>query len=62
MGQTFTLEEIKAAFWKHFKGAGELWFPAVDDSDAEQAVCDQWEQFTEALKQPVSGSSSSTEV
>lgn len=67
--QAFTLEEIKAAFWKTFHGAGELWFPdpSMNASErakenANEAVDEQWCEFTKNITQPSSHSSSSTTV
>jgi hypothetical protein len=49
----YTLDEIKAAFWRQFHQSGELWFPyASEGVSAEE--CDavtrmQWEDFVDAL-------------
>ena len=49
----YTLDEIKAAFWKHFEGAGELWFPYPevnpDPDERSNAVEDEWGEFEKVL-------------
>lgn len=48
----FTLEEIRAAFWKTFRGAGEVWFSYFDAAEADQGTEAEWESFTEYLEKP----------
>lgn len=46
----FTLDEIRAAFWAEFNGAGEIWFPDPDrHENAEDFITAQWGQFCENL-------------
>ncbi len=47
--RTFTLDEIRAAFWANFKGAGELWFPSREEEAAENATATRWEEFADRL-------------
>jgi len=56
MEKTFTLEEIKKAFWLEFHESGELWFPYRHDEDddegireAEQVTGGFWEDFVDLL-------------
>jgi hypothetical protein len=52
MKKIFTLEEIKAAFWKNFKGAGEIYFGHNDKDDeeySEEATQEEWEDFLKYL-------------
>jgi hypothetical protein len=45
----YTLEEVKEAFWKTFKGAGELWFSYVV-TEADESVDYRWQEFLKNLK------------
>ncbi len=52
--RTYTLEEIKVAFWAQFDGAGELWF-SPEQPEAEDAwtqVECEWNEFVEKLENP----------
>jgi hypothetical protein len=48
--KTYTLREIKTAFWSQFHESGELWFDYLGD-DEENEICtnDYWEEFIECL-------------
>lgn len=64
MQETFTLEEIKSAFWKTFRGCGELWFPyeklSYSSAEIDGAVEQQWGDFLENLKPRSSEASQAT--
>jgi len=46
----YTLEEIKAAYWKQFHQSGEVWFP-YGSGDSDEVVTDsEWDEFKEHLK------------
>ena len=47
---TFTLEQIKAAFWKNFHESGELWFSYLgSDEENQNATETHWQEFERAL-------------
>lgn len=49
---TYTLDDIKKAFWKEFHCAGELWFvypPFGDKMECEQSTESFWWDFVESL-------------
>lgn len=48
--QTYTLEQIKAAFWREFHGAGELWFEYRGEKESSDATESGWESFLEELE------------
>ena len=56
--ETYTLEEIKAAFWKAFHKSGELWFdylerpedPMPDEEHWNGATNGYWEDLRDALR------------
>ena len=49
--QLFSLEQIRAAFWAHFHGAGELWFSYFgSDEECEAITQEHFDQFVLALK------------
>jgi len=44
-------ERIKSAFYKVFRGAGELWFPYDEPIEVElEAVNEQWDKIEQALQ------------
>jgi len=49
---TYTLEQVKEAFWKTFRGAGELWFSYSEDAPEgmEEDVEAKWRDFLENLE------------
>uniref|UniRef100_A0A6H1ZJC4 Uncharacterized protein n=1 Tax=viral metagenome TaxID=1070528 RepID=A0A6H1ZJC4_9ZZZZ len=52
---TYTLKQVKEAFWKTFKGAGELWFSYFDRTPEEvegmeEDVNAEWKDFLENLQ------------
>ena len=49
---TYTLEQVKEAFWKTFKGAGELWLGDSEryPEEAEDLVGHEWKDFLENLE------------
>ena len=49
---TYTLEQVKEAFWKTFRGAGELWFSYSEDDPEgmEEDVEAKWRDFLENLE------------
>ena len=54
MKDTFTIAEIKQAFWKSFHQAGELWFPypvqgSGDSTVGEEATRSAFREFWEHL-------------
>jgi hypothetical protein len=50
--KTYTLRQIKEAFWKEFHKSGEQWFSYFDDSEEENESCTNsyWEEFVEELE------------
>lgn len=50
--KSYSEDSIRAAFWKTFKGAGEIWFPygVEHEAEAEGVTADYWETFREALE------------
>jgi lauroyl/myristoyl acyltransferase len=46
----YTEEQIKAAFWETFHESGEIWFSNSDEVN-ERCTNEQWEYFTENLKE-----------
>jgi hypothetical protein len=48
--RTYTLTEIKRAFWATFHKSGELWFPyRGPDDHCDRATESSWEQFKQGL-------------
>ena len=48
---TFTLEQIKAAFWKEFHKSGELWFNYFGSEEECNASTEPaWRDFEESLR------------
>ncbi len=46
----YTKEQVKAAFWRRFRGAGELWFPYVGrDEEIDKSVDDVWQGMAQEL-------------
>jgi len=45
----YTLEEIRAAFWKQFHASGELWFPYPDEENTDENCAEYtelaWKDF-----------------
>lgn len=51
MEKSFTLSQIKAAFWEKFHEAGELWFDYLGNKeDNESCTNSSWEEFFESLE------------
>ena len=49
--KTYTLAEIKAAFWREFHLCGELWFGYLgSDEDNEDYTQSEWEDFERELE------------
>lgn len=49
--ETFTLEEIKRAFWANFYGVGEIFFDYLDNEETNnESVEIEWNTFLEELK------------
>ena len=47
---TFTLEEVKKAFWETFNESGELWFDYLDNAEENNKCTNEfWEDFLENL-------------
>jgi hypothetical protein len=48
---TYTLEEIKQAFWGEFHESGELWFPNYtgDKQENQEVTEEYWYEFVEEL-------------
>jgi len=38
----YTLAEVKAAFWKTFHEAGEIWLPYGDDKESNESSTESW--------------------
>jgi len=55
---TYSLDAIKAAYWKEFHGRGEIFFDYFTDkgnpNGPEECTQSYWEDFEEALKSPPS--------
>jgi hypothetical protein len=52
--KTYTLDQIKIAFWKEFHESGELWFPYFHDYpneniENEEVTNSFWAEFLEEL-------------
>jgi hypothetical protein len=49
--QTYTLEQIKKAFWEEFHESGELWFDYLGHEE-ENTECTNsyWDSFVETLE------------
>lgn len=51
--QTYTLAQIKKAFWARFHEKGELWFNYLDSPEEnEEDTNASWEAFLEELEKP----------
>lgn len=47
----FTVDEIRAAFWKTFHQSGELWFNYFGPpSDDERDTTSRWEEYLDYLE------------
>lgn len=52
MERTFTLDQIKRAFWDNFHESGEVWFDYLGSKSENQAMTtDQWKMFSDKLMQ-----------
>ena len=55
---TYSLDALKAAYWKEFHGRGDIFFDYVTDkgnpNGPEECTQSYWEDFEEALKSPPS--------
>ena len=55
---TYSLDAIKAAYWKEFHGRGDIFFDYFTDkgnpNGPEECTQSYWEDFEEALKSPPS--------
>lgn len=50
MTKTYTLEQIRDAFWKKFHASGELWFNYTGyDAENNESTKDHWCGFLEHL-------------
>lgn len=46
----YTKDQVKAAFWRRFRGAGELWFPYFGAAeDIDKSVDDVWQGMAQEL-------------
>lgn len=55
MEETFTLDQIKNAFWENFHESGEFWFDYLGSpEDNTEATDKYWEDFEEKLLGQVS--------
>lgn len=55
MEETFTLEQIKKAFWDNFHEAGEFWFDYLGSSENNTEATDKyWEDFEARLMEQIS--------
>ena len=51
MEKSFTLSQVKEAFWEQFHEAGELWFDYLSSKeDNESCTVSSWEEFLESLE------------
>jgi len=49
--KTYTLEQIKAAFWKQFHKSGEAWFDNYNyEEECTHATDGYWRDFQEKLE------------
>ena len=53
--RTYTVEQIKAAFWRQFYEAGELWFGDHRTSDKDALIETFWSEFTQELDKETAG-------
>lgn len=50
MNDTFTLDQIRRAFWATFHRKGEVWFNYLgSDEECEGSTEDEWETFRSEL-------------
>lgn len=50
MEETFTLEQIKNAFWNNFHEGGEFWFDYLSSTeDNKESTEKHWEDFEKHL-------------
>ncbi len=50
--RTYTLEQIKKAYWKEFHKSGEWYFEYMDDEKTcEENTQSEWRDFEEALNE-----------
>lgn len=42
---TWTLDQIKDAFWAVFHESGELWFDYFSDDEATECTTQYWQEF-----------------
>ena len=55
MDETFSLEQIKKAFWDNFHEGGEFWFEYLNSPDDNQESTDKhWEDFEKHLMNQIS--------
>ena len=55
--KTYTLDQIKKAFWTEFHESGELWFDYLGTKEEnEQVTNSHWQTFFEALESKVKNS------
>lgn len=51
---TFTLEQVRQAYWKVFHGAGELWFDYLGSPEENaESTAEHWAEFEAALNETV---------
>lgn len=49
--KTFTLSQIKQAYWAKFHESGELWFDYLgSEEENEEATNDNWDEFLKELE------------
>jgi hypothetical protein len=50
MEETFTLDEIKRAFWNNFHEKGEFWFGYLGSPHVNEEMTEhEWNEFEERL-------------
>jgi hypothetical protein len=50
MNKTYTIEQIKKAYWLSFHKSGELWFNYLGDEESNQSSTEEyWQEFEENL-------------
>lgn len=55
MDETFSLEQIKRAFWDNFHEGGEFWFEYLNSPEDNQESTDKhWEDFEKHLINQIS--------
>lgn len=54
MEETFTLEQIKKAFWDNFHEAGEFWFDYLNSPEDNEETTDRyWSDFEAKLMKQI---------